>query len=190
MIASSIASASRGHGQPAREDDGSPLHQFLCFALGLEPCAVRIDLVREILEVGHMTPLPLMPAFVRGVMNLRGAVVPVIDLGARLHGQASSLSRRTCVVVVEIRSRHDGSTQVMGVMVDAVHEVVDAADTQIEPVPPLGTDIRSDFLAAMARLRGDIVPVLALEQVLDEGALTQAIAQHITPLGRAQGPLH
>ena len=84
MIASSIASASRGHGQPAREDDGSPLHQFLCFALGLEPCAVRIDLVREILEVGHMTPLPLMPAFVRGVMNLRGVVVPVIDLGARL----------------------------------------------------------------------------------------------------------
>ena len=164
--------------------------QLLRLAVGRSMFAVPIDLVREILKVGQMTTLPLMPTFVRGVMNLRGAVVPVIDLGARLHGQPSSLSRRTCVVVVEIRSRQDSATQVMGVMVDAVHEVVDAANTQIEPVPPLGTDIRSDFLAAMARLRGEIVPVLALEQVLDEGALSQAIALHITPQGRSPSALH
>ena len=78
---------------------------LLRMAIGDDAVAVAIDDVREILEVGRLTALPRTPDFVRGVMNLRGAVVPVIDLGARLHGQPSSLSRRTCVVVVEIRSR-------------------------------------------------------------------------------------
>jgi purine-binding chemotaxis protein CheW len=110
-------------------------------------------------------------------MNLRGAVVPVIDLGARLGGAATVLARRTCVVIVEQRSA-DGSAQTMGVLVDAVHEVVDATDADLEPVPQLGTEIASEYLAAMARLRGEIVPVLALERVLDEEALTQAIAAH------------
>ncbi len=192
MNAHNLSAAGRTVGEPA------PLlaaalggtGQLLRLAVGPSMLAVPIDLVREILKVSHMTPLPLMPSFVRGVMNLRGAVVPVIDLGARLNGQASGLSRRTCVVVVEIRSRHDASTQVLGVMVDAVHEVVDANDTHIEAVPPLGTAIRSDFLAAMARLRGEIVPVLALEQILDEASLNQAIAQHIGPGGPPAQPLH
>jgi purine-binding chemotaxis protein CheW len=164
--------------------------QLLRLAVGRSMFAVPIDLVREILKVGQMTTLPLMPSFVRGVMNLRGAVVPVIDLGARLTGEPSSPSRRTCVVVVEIRNRGDGPTQVMGVMVDAVHEVVNATDAQIEPVPSLGTAIRADFLAAMARLRKELVPVLALEQILDEAALTQAIAAHIDPQPTHSARMH
>ena len=80
--------------------DGQAMQQFLRFALGNERYAVRIDAVREILEVVRMTPLPLMPAFVRGVMNLRGAVVPVVDLGARLGLEVTVVGRRTCVVIV------------------------------------------------------------------------------------------
>lgn len=151
--------------------------QLLRLAVGARMYAVPIERVREILKVTQLTALPLMPEFVRGVMNLRGAVVPVIDLGARLGGDVTALARRTCVVIVEQRSP-DGTAQTMGVLVDAVHEVVDATDTDLEPVPHLGTEIAADFLAAMARLRGEIVPVLALERVLDEEALTQAIAVH------------
>jgi purine-binding chemotaxis protein CheW len=147
--------------------------------------AVPIERVREILKVSQLTVLPLMPTFVRGVMNLRGAVVPVIDLGARLGGAPTILARRTCVVIVEQRSA-DGASQTLGVLVDAVHEVVEAAGTDIEPVPQLGTEIASEFLAGMARLRGEIVPVLAMERVLDEDALTQAIAAHAQPAGGAR----
>lgn len=160
---------------PALGTDLTGNNQLLRLAVGARMYAVPIERVREILKVTQLTVLPLMPEFVRGVMNLRGAVVPVIDLGARLGGEVTALARRTCVVIVEQRSA-DGTAQTMGVLVDAVHEVVDTTDADLEPVPQLGTEIASEFLAAMARLRGEIVPVLALERVLDEEALTQAIA--------------
>lgn len=170
-------------GRPVAGDgSGGPVvgSQLLRLAVGSRMYAVPIDLVREILKVTQLTVLPLMPPFVRGVMNLRGAVVPVIDLGARLGGATTVLARRTCVVIVEQRSA-EGSTQTLGVLVDAVHEVVDAACCDIEAVPHLGTEIATEFLAAMARVRGEIVPVLAMERVLDEDALTQAIAAHAQP---------
>jgi len=172
----------------APADGGTDLSgssQLLRLAVGPRMYAVPIERVREILKVSQLTVLPLMPTFVRGVMNLRGAVVPVIDLGARLGGAPTLLARRTCVVIVEQRSA-DGASQTLGVLVDAVHEVVEAAGADIEPVPQLGTEIASEFLAGMARLRGEIVPVLAMERVLDEDALTQAIAAHAQPAGGAR----
>jgi len=178
MNPQAIASPDRSSGAGASSGTGSDLagsNQLLRLAVGARMYAVPIERVREILKVTQLTVLPLMPEFVRGVMNLRGAVVPVIDLGARLGGAATALARRTCVVIVEQRSA-EGAAQTMGVLVDAVHEVVDTTDADLEPVPQLGTEIASEFLAAMARLRGEIVPVLALERVLDEEALTQAIA--------------
>ncbi|MCK6426719.1 MAG: chemotaxis protein CheW [Burkholderiaceae bacterium] len=159
--------------------------QLLRLAVGPRMYAVPIEQVREILKVSQLTVLPLMPAFVRGVMNLRGAVVPVIDLGARLGGPTTALARRTCVVIVEQRSG-DGSAQTLGVLVDAVHEVVDTGEADLEPVPTLGTEVDTAFLAAMARLRGEIVPVLALDRVLDEEALAQAIATHAQPADGAR----
>lgn len=174
------ASPDRSSSTSAPSGTGSDLagnSQLLRLAVGARMYAVPIERVREILKVTQLTALPLMPEFVRGVMNLRGAVVPVIDLGARLGGGATALARRTCVVIIEQRST-DGTAQTMGVLVDAVHEVVDTTDADLEPVPHLGTEIAAEFLAAMARLRGEIVPVLALERVLDEEALTQAIAGH------------
>ena len=174
---------------PAQADGSTPLgtaSQLLRLAVGSRMYAVPIDVVREILKVTQLTVLPLMPEFVRGVMNLRGAVVPVIDLGARLGGSATGLARRTCVVIVEQPGSNNTAAQVMGVLVDAVHEVVDAAADDIEPVPPLGTEVASEFLAGMARVRNEIVPVLALERVLDEEALTQAISAHAQPAPAAR----
>jgi purine-binding chemotaxis protein CheW len=162
----------------AAAPDANPAQQFLRFVLGTEMYAVRIDLVREILEVVQMTPLPLMPAFVRGVMNLRGAVVPVIDLGARLGLPVTRIGRRTCVVIVDVRRHDDDSVQTMGVLVDAVHEVFDLPATDMEPVPRLGTRIDPGLIRSMVRVRGRTTPELDLGAILEQQQLAQLISQH------------
>lgn len=150
--------------------------------------AVSIDDVREILQVTRLTPLPRTPDFVRGVMNLRGAVVPVIDLSVRLGRQPTELGRRACIVVVECGSAGDegeGAAPVstaMGLLVDAVFEVFDRRLGEIEPPPTLGTTVEPAFLRGITRAEGALVGVLALSQVLGEAQLRQAIAQHAPSL--------
>jgi purine-binding chemotaxis protein CheW len=152
--------------------------QVLRLALGEHRYAVGIEHVREILKVTQLTALPLMPPFVRGVMNLRGAVVPVIDLGARLGLGEATLQRRSCVVIVEVLTPAEPRSQTLGLLVDAVHEVADVPASGLEAAPPLGTDIAVEYLDGMARLRGEIVPVLALARVLDEDTLAAEISAH------------
>jgi len=183
---SSIASAPSGSSLVAgfaaspADDDGGTVRQYLRFALGREMQAVRIDVVREILEVGHMTPLPLMPAFVRGVMNLRGVVVPVIDLGARLGLGASTLGPRSCVVLVDVHADDEDARRLpMGVLVDAVHEVFDATDDDAEPVPRLGTRVPSQFIRSIVRTRELALAELDLDVVLEPAALRDLIARHV-----------
>lgn len=162
---------------PGTAPAGTELHQFLRFALGKETYAVRIDAVREILEVVHMTPLPLMPEFVRGVMNLRGAVVPVIDLSARLGLEPTVIGRRSCVVMVDIVASDD-LRQTLGVLVDAVYEVFDACLGDQESVPRLGTRISPEFIRSMLRVRGQTTAEIDLARVLEQTALAELIAQH------------
>lgn len=165
---------------------------LLRMAVGGEDLAVPIDDVREILEVGRLTALPRTPDFVRGVMNLRGAVVPVIDLAARVGQPAITIGRRSCVVVVEAApppeadeadgGDHGGpepTTLVVGLLVDAVYEVFDAPASGIEPAPALGTRIDSSFLRGMTRARGEVIGVLALDRVLAQHELSALIAQHL-----------
>lgn len=158
------------------------LLQFLRFALGDGIYAVPIDAVREILEVGPSTPLPLMPSFVRGVMNLRGAVVPVIDLAARLGLSPAVVGRRTCIVVVEVTSLDgsDGHAQVLGLMVDAVHEVLEADAASMEEAPTLGTRIDPRYIQGIARNRNEMVSVLDLPRTLDTEELATLIGQPTT----------
>lgn len=165
------------HGTPVPDADACAV-QLLRFAVGDERYAVRIDAVREILEVARTTPLPLMPSFVRGVMNLRGAVVPVIDLGARLGLAITTVGRRSCVVIVETRASDDMPAMRLGMLVDAVYEVFDAQPDALEPVPRLGTRIDPAFIRSMARVRGQATPELHLDAVLDAGALAALIAAH------------
>jgi purine-binding chemotaxis protein CheW len=171
---------------------------MLRMAVGDQNLAVPIDDVREILEVGRLTALPRTPDFVRGVMNLRGAVVPVIDLAARIGQPAITIGRRSCVVVVEADSPpgddgsdgppdgdDDGSTDthggalVVGLLVDAVYEVFDAPASGVEPVPALGTRTAPEFLRGMTRNRGEVIGVLALERVLAQQELSALIARHL-----------
>jgi purine-binding chemotaxis protein CheW len=152
--------------------------QLLRFAIGNERYALRIDAVREILEVARTTPLPLMPDFVRGVMNLRGAVVPVIDLAARLGFAPAVVGRRSCVIVVDTSAGEDGTVHRTGLLVDAVYEVFDIAAHELEPVPRLGTRIDATFIRSMTRARGQSTPELNLDTVLDQAALSALISAH------------
>lgn len=138
--------------------------QFLVFSLGGELFAVATSRVREIIEYGQIASVPMVPAFIRGVINLRGAVVPVIDLHARFGRGRTELSRRTCIVILEVQV--DDDKQVLGVIVDAVSAVrqIDGAD--IEPAPSFGMRIRADFIEGMAKVNGQFVMLLDLGKVL------------------------
>ncbi|HEX5337306.1 MAG TPA: chemotaxis protein CheW [Gallionella sp.] len=138
--------------------------QYLTFMLGGEVFAIGILSIKEIIEYGQLTQVPRMPSFIRGVINLRGAVVPVIDLGSRFGKQPSGVSRRTCIVIIEIE--HDGEQQVVGVMVDAVNEVLDISQSEIEPAPSFGAKIRADFIRGMGKVDGKFVIILDVDHVL------------------------
>jgi len=140
------------------------LQQYLTFMLGGETFAIGILSIKEIIEYGQLTEVPRMPEFIRGVINLRGAVVPVIDLGARFGKQPASVSRRTCVVIIEVQ--FEGEQQVVGVMVDAVNEVLDIPADQIEPAPTFGANIRADFIQGMGKVEGKFVILLNVDHVL------------------------
>jgi purine-binding chemotaxis protein CheW len=158
---------------------------LLRMTVGSDVLAVPINEVREILQVTRLTPLPRTPDFVRGVMNLRGSVVPVIDLSARLGGSPTNIGRRSCIVVVESAMGHeeddDGDHHqafVVGLLVDAVFEVFDRLEHEIEAVPPLGTRIAAECLLGMTRAGGEVIGVLALNRVLNVAELASAIAAH------------
>ncbi len=143
-------------------------HQYLTFMLGGETYAMGILAIKEIIEYAHLTEVPRMPAFIRGVINLRGAVVPVIDLSARFGRAATVVTRRTCIVIVEVASgQHEHSeTQVVGVMVDAVNAVLEIAPAEIEPPPSFGAHIRADFMHGMGKVQDRFVIILNIHHVL------------------------
>ena len=159
-------------------ESAAPL-QHLRLAVRAESYAVTIEEVREILEVGRITALPCTPDFVRGVLNLRGAVVPIIDLGARFGCGTSDIARRSCIVVVDVKPGDGGRLLTIGLLVDAVFEVFDVAPESLEPVPPLGTAIPGNFLRGIARARGEAVPVLDLASALSPPALAELISQAV-----------
>ncbi|WP_426153327.1 chemotaxis protein CheW [Pseudomonas sp. DC3000-4b1] len=139
--------------------------QYLTFAVAGDTYALAIDGIKEIIELSPMTLVPMMPAYVRGVINLRGAVVPVVDLAARFGQPQALVGRRSCVVILEIQPA-EGDKQVFGLLVDAVCAVLDIAAEHMEPPPAFGARIRADFIAGMARLDERFVIVLDANRVL------------------------
>lgn len=139
--------------------------QFLTFLLGREVFAMDIRTVREIIQYGPLTSVPLMPDFVRGVINLRGAVVPVIDLHARFGRPVAEIGKKTCIVIFD--SVREGERTELGLLVDAVSEVVDIPAGQIEPPPSFGTAVRRDFIQGMGKLGERFVIILAPDKAFD-----------------------
>jgi purine-binding chemotaxis protein CheW len=155
-------------GSPAAPGAGET-RQYLTFSLAGEMYAVAILNVKEIIEYGSLTEIPMMPAFIRGVINLRGAVVPVIDLSARFGAQPTEIGRRTCIVIVELAEAD--TRQDVGVMVDAVSEVLEIAPAEIEPPPSFGAKIRADFIEGMGKVAGKFVIILQIQRVLSVGKM-------------------
>ena len=143
--------------------------QFLSFELCGEEYAVNILRVKEIIEYDTLTRVPAMPPSVRGVINLRGRVVPVVDLSARFGLEESTITRRSCIVMVELTDGDD--SVVMGIITDAVSQVLDLADSAIEPPPSFGTRISTDFIKGMAETGKKFVIILDVDRALDAAEL-------------------
>lgn len=150
--------------------------QYLTFMLAGEVFAIGILAIKEIIEYRGLTEVPMMPACVRGVINLRGAVVPVVDLLARFGRTPSAVGKRTCIVIVEVEAAQE--RHVIGVVVDAVNEVLEIPAAEIEPPPAFGARIRSDFIQGMGKVRDKFVILLDADQVLsiDETTETARLA--------------
>jgi purine-binding chemotaxis protein CheW len=141
--------------------NAAEIAQYLTFQLSGEMYAVGILNVKEIIEYGQLTEIPMMPAFIRGVINLRGSVVPVVDLSARFGHAQSEVGKRTCIVIVEVSQGDDKHD--LGIMVDAVSEVLEVSSADIEPAPAFGAKIRADFIDGMAKISGKFVIILDIQ---------------------------
>ncbi len=145
--------------------------QYLAFSLGDAAYAVELLRVREILEFSAPTPVPGTPSFIRGVINLRGSVVPIVDLHAKLGLATTAETKRSCIAIVEIGGDW-GEAVRLGVIVDAVTDIVDLGAGDIESPPPFGTKIRLEFLRGIGKAASNLYLVLEIDRVLSPDELS------------------
>ncbi|MCB8745332.1 chemotaxis protein CheW [Rhodoferax sp. U2-2l] len=147
--------------------------QYLTFMLGGEMFSISILCIKEIIWYANLTEVPMMPACIRGVINLRGAVVPVMDLSNRFGKPSTPVIKSTCIVIVEVPTAVEGEHQNMGVVVDSVQAVLEIPTTEIEPAPSFGAKIRSDFIEGIAKVNGKFVILLNVNRVLSTEEISQ-----------------
>ena len=145
--------------------------KYLTVLLADEAYGIAVLKVREIIRLPKITPVPRLPADVKGVINLRGRVISVVDLRLKF-GLAATIAERTCIVVVQ--TVVDGRSLSMGLIVDSVEEVVTLSDAEIEPTPEFGTQIDTACLLGMAKVKGQVKTLLDLDRVVGTRPLTPA----------------
>ena len=147
--------------------------QYLTFKLEEEIFALDISKVREVLDFTTITKVPRTPEFMRGVINLRGNVVPVVDMRLKFGMTKTENTVNTCIIIVEINL--DGETTVLGALADAVQEVIELGSGQIEPAPKIGTRLKTDFIQGMGKRGEGFIIILDIDKVFsaDELALVQ-----------------
>lgn len=155
------------HSSSGLSYDAGQNQQYLTFALGGEKFGIEILGIKEIIEYASLTDVPMMPGYVRGVINLRGAVVPVLDLGRRFGRESSPITKRTCIVIIQ--SGEETACRDLGVIVDSVDSVVDIPPQDIEPAPAMGQSLGSNFIRGMGKLQGKFVILLGLQHMLAVG---------------------
>jgi len=138
--------------------------QHLTFVLSDEEFAIPVITIREIIEYGHLTNVPMVPEFIQGVVNLRGNVVPVLSLAKKFGVEVKDTTNRTCIIILD--AEIEGVTVVMGVVVEKVLQVIEIPENCIEPAPTLGASIRTDFIKGMGRLDDNFIIILDIVQVL------------------------
>lgn len=143
--------------------------QYLTFKLANEVFALEVAKVREILEFTSITKVPQTPEFMRGVINLRGSVVPVIDLRLNFGMQCTEQTVNTCIIVVEVKL--EGEVIVLGLLADSVQEVVEMEPDHIEPAPHIGTKLNTDFIKGMGKIDNVFVMILNIDKVFSSDDL-------------------
>ena len=139
-------------------------NQYLTFHIAEEEYAIRILRVKEIIQFNTVTRVPAVPSYIRGVINLRGNVVSVIDLASKFGLQETQITKRTCIVIVEVEQ--EGSPTDMGVMADAVSQVVGMSDDDLKPAPSFGSQINVDYLEGMGKMDKKFALILNIDKVL------------------------
>ncbi len=138
--------------------------KYLTVVLENEAYGIAVLKVREIIRMQKITPVPQMPSFVKGVINLRGRVIPVVDLRVKF-GLKAEFAERTCIVVVQVKLPTEQVVQ-MGLIVDSVEEVVTLTNDEIEPTPDFGTKIDTSYLLGMAKVKGQVKTLLDIDRVV------------------------
>ena len=150
--------------QSLTEHSKETTRQFLTFTIGDEHFGMELHQTREIIEYAGITQVPLMPQFLCGVINLRGEVVPVIDLSVRLGREPITIHKRTCVIVVELHSFEQHC--ILGLLADSVNEVIELPTANIEDAPAFGAKIRSEFILGIAKSAEEFIVLLDAEKTL------------------------
>ena len=152
--------------------------QYLTFKLGNEIFATDVAKVREVLDLTTITAIPRTPEFMSGVINLRGSVVPVVDLRLCFGMTKTESTRNTCIVVVEVML--DSEAVVIGALADSVEEVIDMEPEQIQPAPKIGTQIQTDFIKGMGKRDTQFIMILDIDRVFsaEELATARGVEQH------------
>jgi purine-binding chemotaxis protein CheW len=149
--------------------------QYLTFRLRNEIFAIDVAKVREVLDLTTITAIPRTPEFMSGVINLRGSVVPVVDLRLGFEMSKTENTRNTCIVVVEVQL--DGEATVIGALADSVEEVIDLEPDQIQPAPRIGTQIRTDFIRGMGKRDAQFIMILDIDRVFSADELAAVRGQ-------------
>jgi len=152
-------------------NDAGAAAQYLSFSLGREIYGVPIAAVREVIEYHRISPVPLACETVKGVMNLRGNVITVVDLSARLYGRKKSDAENGIVIIAEVED--EGQPVLMGMLIDGVNEVIDLTEEETENEPEFGARIRSDFISRIGRKDGVFVIILDIARMLNLEELSQ-----------------
>jgi purine-binding chemotaxis protein CheW len=153
--------------------------KFLTFLVGRESYGISVLQVREIIKLAPITAIPQAPAYVKGVINLRGKIVPVVDLRLKFNQSAVQATERTCIIVVEAHLSGSRSTQI-GIIVDGVEDVANLTAADVETPPEFGAKVSTDYIAGMAKIKGAVKTLLNIDKVLassDIPALNQSISQ-------------
>jgi purine-binding chemotaxis protein CheW len=155
--------------------------KFLTFLMANEKYGLEILKVREIMGMMDVTSIPTTPAFIRGVINLRGKVIPVVDLRLKFGIEAKEDTQRTCIIVVHLT--HTAQEMTMGIIVDEVSDVLDIDRNQIEPPPSFGANVRTDFILGMGKVDRKVMTLLDIDRVLTEQevALVESSAEKKGP---------
>lgn len=146
--------------------------KYLTFILGHESYGISVLKVREIIRLMDITSVPQMPSYVKGVINLRGKVVPIVDLRIKFGLAEAQSCERTCIVVVQVKAP-SGTLAFMGFIVDGVEEVTNFGSNEIEPTPDFGSKLDTDYILGMAKVRGKVKTLLDIDRLLTSEAFEQ-----------------